>query len=245
MAPVVSPCIHLFIMPHSCSGQDKGKEASKSNGHSRPDPVDQALPADKEGAQTTKCSKATERQELRRDWVLEKICAQSLSKVPERQGPQGEWPDIQPGPSTSLNISDQLALDSSNLSVHSEALWEAPMVGTSAEVPRSHPTPGPTATFTPTATGLRPDDQSAFLSSDHMQTVIANTIRQGVEAALYQHSRPASVASDPPYQRNRDCALPFQGESRIHRSICYISLSQKPVAIFGIWRSRGHRLVRG
>lgn len=137
-------------MPGSRSGADKDKKSSRSKDHSRPDTGKQSSRADKEVAPNPKRSKGTERQELRRDKVLERICAQSQKEASNRLDLHQEVPEAIPGPSVSLNISEQLTLDGSNISVHLEALWEAPMAGTSAEVSRDLSAPGPSATFTPT-----------------------------------------------------------------------------------------------
>lgn len=75
-------------MPGSRSRADKGKQPSRSKERSHLDTAKQTSRADKEEVPNPKRSKATERQELRRDKVLERICAQSQKNVSNRLEPQ-------------------------------------------------------------------------------------------------------------------------------------------------------------
>lgn len=72
------------------SGSGKGKRTSTSRGHSQSKDRSQDSSSNKGANQKPKSSKATERQELRRDRVLEKLCAQSQSRAVDSQEPLGD-----------------------------------------------------------------------------------------------------------------------------------------------------------
>lgn len=121
------------------AGKRQKKSAPLSLTEAQPGPSKQVSIRDKECPERSKGSKASERNEHRRDKVLQKICAQSMSKAAssssKRAGGDNSTQPSKDHPQGPLG--DQLSLDNPDLAINNPDIWGTAGFDRQPEVPSS------------------------------------------------------------------------------------------------------------
>lgn len=164
-------------------------DKSSAKGHKRAAPASAKHP-ESQGNKADKRSKATERDERRRDRALTKICARSDQRGFRSSTSQPEPCQIAQVPSRAPSTAgsvDQLSVDIHMSNADQTELWgPVPERQVATYHQTDKPRVAPQATFSPTAARLRPDPEAAPVALTDIQSVIADAIKQGIAAGIQQ-----------------------------------------------------------
>lgn len=162
-------------------------DKSTAKGHKRAAQASSKHP-DPQGDKTDKRSKATKRDERRRDRALTKICARSDQRGshPSTSQPEPRQTAQAPSraPSTAGSV-EQLSLDVHMSNADQTDLWGPVPDRQAADKSRATPP----ATFTPTTAGLRPEPEAPQAATPDIQSLIADAIKQGIAEGIQQLHR--------------------------------------------------------
>lgn len=172
---------------------------------------------DTQGSKADKRSKATEKDERRRDKALKKIYKQS-DKGDRPSASQQEACETTQTPSRAQSIADSMenmSIDGHMSNADQTNLWGPPPVrSTAAAQQASSARAAPSATFTPTVAGLRSVPQQVPATSPDIQMMIANAVKQGIAEGIQQirHAESLPQAQSIDHTFDLQLSYPTEGE---------------------------------